>query len=391
MDFGGGKINKKEIFVVLTLISLALPLSMNLVSATTPQSAVNQDQSVTADQSITQNLTGNPTTTSVEKREQNTDKWQNTSQPMAAGENSSAAYTTTTASVTSAQLYDAASSVKTFVDNNHRLPNFVTISGQQITIPQFLQLLTEGLLNLNGQNNTLSVDTVLSPTNPSETVRSGNVQKTEYVQLAQNLNNFVDTNGRLPNYVTSSIGKIRFESLVYVYSKVLDFYDTNGRLPTYVSISSWASQSSEGSNSTITDPSLQKYLVPTKNCQSNSSTIISKANSITAGLTSTYSKAQAVFNWVRDHTAYSYYENTKKGALGTLSSGSANCCDHSHLVIALARAVGIPGRYVHVYNHVYSQLYVNGVWYNADAINNSNYFGQPKSSAILGIYAELPF
>lgn len=373
--------------VVLTLFALTLPLSMNLVSAATSPSAVDQNLTVMADQSSGQDLKTNQQNSVDQTIKQESIKNQTTKIRAAGSDTTSVAGN----QITSVQLNEAASSVKTFVDTNHRLPNYVTVAGLQITLPQFLELLSEGLLYINsGQTSSITVQEVTNPTNPYESVKSGNIQKTEYVQIAEKINTFVDANGRLPNYVTSSLGKIRYESLIYLYSKIVDFYGTNGRLPTYVSLSAWTGLSSEGT--TITDSSLQKYLQPTANCQSTSSTIKSLSTSITAGLTSTYGKAQAIFNWVRDNLSYSYYNNTKKGALGALSARSANCCDHSHLVIALARAAGIPGRYIHVYGHVYSQLYVDGKWYNADAINNSNYFGQAKSTSnILGTYAELPF
>lgn len=394
LDIGGGNINRRMTLVVLALFTLTLPLTMNLASAASSPSAADQNLTVMVDQSSNQDLmidlSIQQQNTQIQTRNHQNTQIQTTN--IAAGTES--ANETASASgnqITSDQLNEAASSVKTFVDVNHRLPNYVTVAGLQITLPQFLELLSEGLINVNkGQTYSITVQDVSSPTSSYESVKSGNIQKTEYVQLADKLKTFVDTNGRLPNYVTSSLGKIRYESLIYMYSKILDFYDINGRLPTYVSLTAWTGLSSEGT--TITDSSLQKYLQPTANCQSTSSTIKSLSASITSGLTSTYGKAQAIFNWVRDNLSYSYYNNTKKGALGALSARSANCCDHSHLVIALARAAGIPGRYIHVYGHVYSQLYVDGKWYNADAINNSNYFGQAKSTSnILGIYAELPF
>lgn len=363
-----------------------LALSMNSAWAATPASAETPNQTVIVDQSPSQDLKDN---TSYFNSKQHLEL--QISPPLAAGTTATSTVSDQSVSITSNELNDAASTLKTFVDTNHRLPNYVNVAGQQITMPPFLLLLNTYLLNLNnGQNSPLTITDVSDPTNPAESVKSGNIQKTEYIQLLQKIDIFVDANGRLPNYVSSSLGKIRYESLVYMNAKVITFYVTNGRLPTYVSISSWASQSSQGT--TTTDSSLQKYLQPTTNCQSTSTTIVALAESITAGLTSKYSKAESIFNWVRNNLSYSFYYNTRKGALGALSSKSANCCDHSHLVIALARAAGIPGRYVHVSGHVYSQLYVDGKWYNADAINNNNYFGQTKSTSnILGIYAELPF
>jgi hypothetical protein len=151
--------------------------------------------------------------------------------------------------------------------------------------------------------------------------------------------------------------------------------------------------------------SLKKYLVPTANCQSNNSKIKALAASITKGSTSDYAKASKIFNWVRDHVSYSFYSNTKKGALGTLNSRSANCVDTAHLVVALERAAGIPARYNHGtcrfssgtwYGHVWAQVYVNGKWYYADGTSYRNSFGviknwNTKTFTLHGIYASLPF
>jgi transglutaminase-like putative cysteine protease len=148
-----------------------------------------------------------------------------------------------------------------------------------------------------------------------------------------------------------------------------------------------------------------KYLKPTANCQSNNKKIKALAASLTKGNLTTFQKAQRIFNWVRNHISYSFYYDTKKGALGTLSSRSANCADTAHLVVALERAAGIAARYNHGtckfssghwYGHVWAQVLVNGKWYYADATSSRNSFGvvknwNTKSFTLYGIYASLPF
>jgi transglutaminase-like putative cysteine protease len=118
----------------------------------------------------------------------------------------------------------------------------------------------------------------------------------------------------------------------------------------------------------------------------------------------TLEKATNIFNWVRDYVNYSFYYNTKRGAVGTLKSRLGNCVDLSHLMVALSRAAGIPARYVHAdckfssswCGHVWAQLYVNGKWINADASNNINDFGvvrnwNTKNDILKGVYSSLPF
>jgi transglutaminase-like putative cysteine protease len=157
--------------------------------------------------------------------------------------------------------------------------------------------------------------------------------------------------------------------------------------------------------STSVPASLKPYLQATKNCQMTNSQIKSLAASITKGKTTTYQKAVAIFNWVRDNLGYTFYSNTNYGAVGTLAKRTGNCCDTTHLLIALERAAGIPARYVHgkckftsgnTYGHVWAQVYVEGKWYNADATSSRNTFGVIRSwntatAKIYGTYASLSF
>lgn len=145
------------------------------------------------------------------------------------------------------------------------------------------------------------------------------------------------------------------------------------------------------------------YLSPSKNCQVTSPQIKSKASSITRGSKSTHQKAVKIFNWVRDNTRYTYYINTRYGAVNTLNKRSGNCVDHAHLMVALSRASGIPAKYVYakvkfnngkVSGHVWAELLVNGRWLKADATSNVNSFGSIRSwknGSIKGTFASMPF
>lgn len=151
--------------------------------------------------------------------------------------------------------------------------------------------------------------------------------------------------------------------------------------------------------------SLAKCLKSTAHAQSNNPRIKALAAKITKGAASKYEKAVRIFNWVRDNIDYSFYYNTKYGAVKTLKNKEENCVDISHLLVALSRAAGIPARYVHVTakfisghvcGHVFVQVYVKGKWYNLDASNNINSFNvinnwYTDTAEIKGVYASLPF
>lgn len=160
----------------------------------------------------------------------------------------SAASTFTTSSIS-----DSAGDVKNSIETNKTLPTSVTVDNQQVTPSQFLYLLAQGLQKVNKSSSnpaTVTLKSVTAPTSPSESVTSGSLLKTEYLSIANKITTFVDTYGRLPNYVTTSLGKMRYENLVYTLSKVMNYYDTYNRLPSTVSVKSWSSIIGSSTNTT---------------------------------------------------------------------------------------------------------------------------------------------
>ena len=304
---------------------------------------------------------------------------------------------------TVSQICEAAGRVNTFVKANNALPSYVQMGSLQITMPQFLRLLCTSTLQ-TGSTTSIAIKGASTPENPSEDMHSGNLNKNEYLDLASRIKSFMDSNAKAPNYVSTTLGKIRYESLIYLYSRVMEFYGNKHVLPNYAVMNPWStSNPSTPTTETITSE-LQKYLQLTKNCQSKDPRIIALAQSITSGKTSSYEKGLSIFNWVRNNLEYSWYYNSQKGAVNALLSKNANCCDHSNLIVALCRAAGVPARYLHgvctfssgTYGHVWAQIYANGKWYDADATSNRNELGvirnwNTNSWTLKGTYAELPF
>jgi uncharacterized repeat protein (TIGR01451 family) len=125
---------------------------------------------------------------------------------------------------------------------------------------------------------------------------------------------------------------------------------------------------------------------------------------------SKYDRAVNIFNWVRDYIDYSFYYNTRYGAVKTYKYRKGNCADMAHLIVYLARASGLSARYRcglcffkvsrHWIGHVWVNIYVRGPkglkWYTADASNNNNDFGIIRSWVTSnfisrGTYYRLPF
>jgi len=230
---GGGKIKSKSIMAVLLLSAIILPFSAGTAFATTTNGTSNQTNPITSHNltNVT-NLTKTTTTTTTTTTKTIT-ATNGTSTVKAAGSPASVSFT-------SKQINTAATSITNFVQTNQRLPNYVTIANTEVTMPQFLQLITANLLDINkGLTTPITIKTVQSPSDPPETVENGNILESNYLSLAQSVQKTINSTGTAPNSLNTSLGILNFQNTIYTFSKILNFQSTNQRLPNYVSVTPW--------------------------------------------------------------------------------------------------------------------------------------------------------
>ena len=304
--------------------------------------------------------------------------------------------------------------MKSYYEKNGKIPSSVTAAGYKFTVPEFLYLMAQAAYQLGSSNNNAitCLYGVKNPESPSgDNIYSEELYKSDYLTVAKNLANYIKTNMQAPNYCSSTVGNIIYSEAVDAFSRILTFYKNNDNyMPNYCVIkygssSSSASTSAGGMNVKNTISNLDPYLKATTNCQVTATAIKNKAAALTSGLTTVKEKATAIFNYVRDQISYSFYYDTAYGATGTLSRGYGNCVDQAHLVVALARAAGIPARYEQgtcrftsgsTYGHVWAQILVDNVWVVADPTSSRNSFGvvnnwYTSSYSHHAYYSSLPF
>jgi hypothetical protein len=351
---GGGIINRKLLLSVLLFFSLALVLNVSASSAASVNQTNMSTNAISSD-NLSYNISSSnyaadkaksTLNSSVKIATTNATKELKINSTMAAGA------PVVVNGLTLAQLKDGVSRVQAFYNKNKRLPKYVSFGTRQISISTFQKnIATQGLKINSVIVNGLTV-----------------AQMKEGISRVQA---FYNKYGRLPgtvNYGTRKISIATFQKNI----------------------------ATQGLKINVTVK--PKPVIDT-------SSVAALAKSLTAGSTSTYSSAVALFNWVRNNISYSFYYNTKYGASGTLKYRTGNCCDYSNLLVALARNAGITARYVHGtcqfssgswYGHVWTQLYVNGKWYNADAISTRNSFGvinnwNTATYKLHNYYTSLPF
>ena len=153
---------------------------------------------------------------------------------------SAAATANSTTNYSTTQIIQMASAVKYNVEHKYTLLNNVTIGDTQITNPEFLYILTTATKNAaNNNKSVIAFKTVSKAAAPIETTTGGTLTKAQYLAIADQINSYVRANGKLPDYVNTTIGTMKYSSLEYMFSKVMAYYGTNKVLPNTVSVKSW--------------------------------------------------------------------------------------------------------------------------------------------------------
>ena len=276
----------------------------------------------------------------------------------------------------------AAKVLKAHIQANNALPDYVIVNDEQYTLSQFLYLMSKAIGNINDGNlGNITVVGASSPGTPNGDKISTNINKTEYLDVASRVSQYIISNGQAPNYASSSAGKISYADLLDAFSRILAYYADNSKtLPNFVLINNTGGS---GASALVAD----------------------KAKELVNGINSTRDKADALFKFVRDKISYSSYFNTIYGAEGTLIKGYGNCCDQAQLLVAMARFVGLTARFATgkcVFTsgldvgHVWVQFYIGGKWVVADPTSTRNSLGVIKnwntnSYINKGTYDVLPY
>lgn len=297
----------------------------------------------------------------------------------------------------------ASQTVKAYIEDEEKLPSSVKIGKVTVSTAQYLYLASKAIVELNsGKTSDIVLKKVTNPSKPGAAENLENLK--DYVAVAKSLISTIDSKGKMPDSVSSSVGDIGYKGLVYAFARVVAFYDDENAMPSYVAIKQLSSGSTSSLNSKNTISNLASYLAASTNCQVNNDKIKQLVTKLTSGLTSEKAKATAIYNYVRDAISYSFYYDTRYGAVGTLNAGSGNCVDHSHLLVAMYRTAGLPARYVHgtctfssgTYGHVWTQVLIGDTWIVSDATSARNSFGNvvnwnPSSYSLHGYYAGIDF
>ena len=305
--------------------------------------------------------------------------------------------------VTLKQVITSSQNVKKYIENNGELPNTVKIGDITYSLADYMYLASQAIINLKANNKgDIAVKLVSAPKSPKAASNLGNLY--DYLSVAKSVVSTANSKGIMPDSVSSKVGTIGYNGLVYAFARTVAYYGDYSAMPNYVTIKTYSTSTSSSLNSKNTITNLAAYLKASTNCQVGNSKIKSLVNSLTSGLTTDLAKAKAIYNYVRDSISYSFYYDTKYGAVGTLNAKTGNCVDQAHLLIAMYRTAGLAARYVHgtctfssgTYGHVWTQVLIGDTWIVSDPTSTRNSFGNVVNwnnnhYSLKGYYSSISF
>ena len=124
----------------------------------------------------------------------------------------------------------------------------------------------------------------------------------------------------------------------------------------------------------VSDADAFTYVLPSRYCPSDRLTGL--ASTEFGAIATDADRSRRIVSWVHERLSYEPGTTTSTDdALTPLLGGLGVCRDYAHLVVALARAVGMPARYVSVYApglspmdaHAVVEIAVDGQWFVFDA------------------------
>ncbi|MEN6330178.1 MAG: hypothetical protein ABFC91_07800 [Methanobacteriaceae archaeon] len=143
-----------------------------------------------------------------------------------------------------AHMEEAGELVTGFMKSKGRLPKYVNglcydnlfdrnVVVKKITMPQFLYLTTAYFADNNFDGEIRNVN---PPSSPLDHWVSGQILESDYRLMAENIKNYVEANGKAPNYANSALGKIPYEMLIYIYARIWSFMGNFHMTPTHINI-----------------------------------------------------------------------------------------------------------------------------------------------------------
>ena len=185
------------------------------------------------------------------------------------------------------------------------------------------------------------------PANPTGTNISNQIYKKDYFDMCKRLIKYVETNHKMPNYITWNNYKILPRLATYMFARILVYYTKHDAFPKYANINSKSFTKPTETGNAVFDYWVKRFgFKPT--CIDD------------------------VCDYIRDHFEYEFYFDDYKSNQQVIDSKAGNCVDLTQMAVNMAKALGYEWEVIHTEcrqsgtGHVYPRFRKGGEWFTRD-------------------------
>lgn len=154
-------------------------------------------------------------------------------------------------------IFDCANRVRNYIDINGVCPNYVSYYSDNYTtgvvnphaMPDYLFLISKAIVKkYEGDTSNIMPQEIYSwnvnPSNPIGDSINGRIYAADFYVYAKNVVNWYSNNeGVAPNYVNTNLGKMQYQTAIYMFSRIGQYIYLHNQIPNYVTISVSSSHS----------------------------------------------------------------------------------------------------------------------------------------------------
>lgn len=123
---------------------------------------------------------------------------------------------------------------------NSNYPDNIQYGSFSLTKAQYMYILARGIVAIDkGETGNIPIKSFGRAEAPYGTVASAEISRADFVDMARRVSNWMDANGRAPNYagiMTPGADDLSTDMTIITFVKVLDHYYSTGKLPNSVSV-----------------------------------------------------------------------------------------------------------------------------------------------------------
>jgi len=235
--------------------------------------------------------------------------------------------------ITQKNIINEATEIKTFIEQNKKLPRYCTIQGNQYTPYTVAYLISRTISNLKAD--TFNVKPISRSNQGFSAKLSENCSKTTYLDMIGRFNDYCSRNNRVPSYVVTIRNKSDFTTFLYGVCKILNYYKQNNTLPkTCLFTSAYIDVNGRSSTKTKTEPTKHTSTDANIEVYTSSPHYLNTGCNNLGQCTSYYCGVHSVHQVLRKFGITKYNENKLAGWAGTTTSGT----DHQGILTAISKA-----------------------------------------------------